>query len=177
MLEPQRLWLVQLASFLALSLSWEIPAPSLGQERNFTAPVIGSELVNHYRQSETRYSQGHRGVDYQVRLGQGVFAPADGLVHFVGVVVDRPVISISHEDQLLSAFEPVCSSLQRGEKIRRGDLIGEVCEADSNYQQHCERTICLHFSMRKNGDYLSPLWLTKELSASRILPWMDPANP
>lgn len=176
MFEPQRLWLVQLASFLALSLSWEIPAPSLGQERNFTAPVIGSELVNHYRQSETPYSEGHRGVDYSVSLGQGVFAPAEGLVHFVGVVVDRPVISIAHDREVLSAFEPVCSGLNPGDSISRGELIGEVCEAKESYQQHCDNAFCLHFSIRKNGEYLSPLWLTGELTASRLLPWVEPAN-
>lgn len=176
MLEPQRLWKLQLASFLALSLSWEIPAPSLGQDRNFVAPVIGSELVNHYRQSETPYSEGHRGVDYSVSLGQGVFAPTDGIVHFVGVVVDRPVISIAHDNEVLSAFEPVCSGLSRGEPVSRGDLIGEVCEANSSYQQHCADSYCLHFSIRQNGEYLSPLWLTGELSASRLLPWVEPGN-
>lgn len=168
--------MIQLAAFLALSLSLEIPAPSLGQPQNFLDPVVGSELVNQYRQSETPYSEGHRGVDYKVSFGQGVFAPADGQVHFVGTVVNRPLLSISHDNQLLSAFEPLCSNLISGELVKRGDLIGEVCEPDASYEPHCTHFTCLHFSIRKNGEYLSPLWLTGAMTASRLLPWVEPEN-
>jgi murein DD-endopeptidase MepM/ murein hydrolase activator NlpD len=173
-IEPKRIAVLQLASFLVLALAWQTPAPSLGSEQTLTPPVIGSPLVNSYRQSETEYSEGHRGVDYQVQLGQGVFTPGDGQVHFVGKVVNRQLISISHEGGLLSAFEPVCSHLQLGDRVSKGDLIGEICEADDSYQPHCEDMFCLHFSIRKNGHYLSPLWFTGELTPSRLLPWIEP---
>lgn len=166
--------ILQLASFLVLALSWQLPAPSLGKEPDFSPPVVGSLLVNSYRQAEGPYGAGHRGVDYEVKLGQGVFAPADGRVHFVGKVVDRQLISLSHQGEVLSAFEPVCSMLKVGQTIARGDLIGEVCEADDDYKQHCQDVSCLHFSIRKNGDYLSPLWFTGELTPSRLLPWIEP---
>ncbi len=174
MIQPERLATLQLASFLVLALTWQLPTPSLGSQKLLESPVVGSALINSYRQSETEYSAGHRGVDYQVQLGQGVFAPADGQVHFVGKVVDRQLISISHEGELLSAFEPVCSRLNVGEQVSTGDLIGEICEADDSYQPHCEDMFCLHFSIRKNGQYLSPLWFTGELTQSRLLPWIDP---
>lgn len=177
MIEPDRLSYLQLASFLVLSISWQLPSPSLGQEPGFESPTVGSALVNSYRQSEGPYGPGHRGVDYEVDLGQGVFAPADGQVHFVGKVVDRQLISLSHPGDLLSAFEPVCSVLARGEKVSKGDLIGEICEADQGYLQHCLDVFCLHFSVRKNGEYLSPLWFTGELAPSRLLPWIDPEIP
>lgn len=176
MIEPQRLVILQLASFLLLALSWQTPAPSLGSERKFLTPVIGASLINSYRQSETEYSAGHRGVDYQVELGQGVFAPSHGQVHFVGKVVNRQLISIAHDNDLLSSLEPVCSTLQKGEIVSAGDLIGEICEGDESYQRHCEEFTCLHFSMRKHGQYLSPLWFTGDLSPSRLLPWLDPDN-
>jgi murein DD-endopeptidase MepM/ murein hydrolase activator NlpD len=176
-IQPERLATLQLASFLVLSLSWQLPTPSLGSQQRLESPVVGSVLINSYRQSETEYSAGHRGVDYQVELGQGVFAPSDGEVHFVGKVVDRQIISLSHDGELLSAFEPVCSTLTKGERVSRGDLIGEVCEADQSYRPHCEQMFCLHFSIRKNGEYLSPLWFTGELTPSRLLPWIDPAKP
>jgi murein DD-endopeptidase MepM/ murein hydrolase activator NlpD len=166
--------MLQLTSFLVLSLSWQLPTPSLGAEVGFSAPVIGSGLINSYRQSEGPYGPGHRGVDYQVELGQGIFAPQDGNVHFVGKVVNRQLISLSHDGNLLTAFEPVCSKLTQGEQVFKGDLIGEVCEADESYQPHCEDTFCMHFSIRKNGEYLSPLWFTGELTASRLLPWIEP---
>lgn len=173
-IDPERMATLQLASFLVLALAWQTPAPSLGSEQVLTTPVVGSSLINSYRQSETEYSAGHRGVDYEVELGQGVFAPGNGQVHFVGKVVNRQLISISHEGGLLSAFEPVCSQLQLGDQVAKGDLIGEICEAEDSYQPHCEDMFCLHFSIRRNGQYLSPLWFTGELSPSRLLPWVDP---
>jgi hypothetical protein len=95
-------------------------------------------------------------------------------VHFVGPVVNRQLISLSHDEQLLSSYEPVCSTLIEGTPIQRGELIGEVCEGDETYQPHCQSQTCLHFSIRKNGEYLSPLWFTDELKSSRLLPWVDP---
>jgi murein DD-endopeptidase MepM/ murein hydrolase activator NlpD len=177
MIEPERLAMLQLGSFLALALSWQIPAPSLGAEQAMSAPVVGSEIVNQYQQSDTPYSAGHRGIDYSSSLGQGVFAPADGHVHFVGKVVNRQLVSLSHDQSLVSAFEPVCSQLTKGDSVVRGQLIGEVCEGDSSYDPHCKPQVCLHFSVRKNGEYLSPLWFTGELSPSRLLPWIEPVTP
>ena len=174
MIEPERLSWLQLASFLVLAVSWQLPSPSFGSEQPFEPILVGSVLVNDYRQSEGPYTEGHRGVDYQVDLGQGVFAPAAATVHFVGSVADRQLISLSHEGELLTTYEPVCSVLKVGDKVSSGDLIGEVCEADSSYQQHCLETTCLHFSVRKNGEYLSPLWFSGELSPSRLLPWIEP---
>ena len=174
MIEPQRIAALQLAGFLTLSLTWLVPSPSLGSQPTWSSPVVGSELVSSYRSPETPYATGHRGVDYRVTLGQGVFAPADGTVSFVGKVVDRPVVSLSHHGNLLSSFEPVCSSLVVGQEFSKGDLVGEVCEADQEYIQQCAESLCLHFSTRKDGDYLSPLWLTGELAPSVLLPWIEP---
>ena len=177
MIEPKSLAMLQLGSFLALALSWQIPAPSLGSETPVNPPIVGSSVVNQYRQSETPYSAGHRGVDYEVVLVQGVFAPADGTVHFVGQVVNRQLISLDHGQELISAFEPVCSQLSEGESVVSGQLIGEVCEGEASYDPHCDSNICVHFSVRKNGEYLSPLWFTSELTPSRLLPWIEPTTP
>jgi murein DD-endopeptidase MepM/ murein hydrolase activator NlpD len=174
-IEPQKIAALQLAGFLTLSLTWLIPSPSLGNQQTWMSPVVGSELVNSYRAAETTYGPGHRGVDYQVTLGQGVFAPAGGNVSFVGKVVDRQVLSLSHQDGIVSSYEPVCSSLAIGQEVSAGDLVAEVCEADQEYLQHCADVICLHFSTRRYGEYLSPLWFTGELSPSELLPWIEPS--
>jgi murein DD-endopeptidase MepM/ murein hydrolase activator NlpD len=176
-IEPERVSLLQLASFLALAISWQIPTPSIGAESKFSSPLVGSSVVHEYRQSETPYSAGHRGVDYEAKLGQAVFAPADGQVHFVGKVVNRQLISLDHGQELLSAFEPVCSQLTEGDPVVSGQLIGEVCEGEASYDLHCQPNICMHFSVRKHGEYLSPLWFTGELTPSRLLPWIDPTTP
>jgi murein DD-endopeptidase MepM/ murein hydrolase activator NlpD len=176
-IEPDRISLLQLASFLAVALSWQLPAPGLGAEKTMDSPLVGSTVVREYRQSETPYSAGHRGIDYEATLGQAVFAPAAGKVHFVGKVVNRQLISLDHGQLLLSAFEPVCSQLTEGESVVSGQLIGEVCEGEASYDLHCETTICLHYSVRKSGEYLSPLWFTGELTPSRLLPWIEPTTP
>ena len=121
---------------------------------------MGSSVVREYRQSEIPYSAGHRGIDYEATLGQAVFAPAEGKVHFAGEVVNRQLISLDHGQELLSAFEPVCSQLTEGDSVVSGQLIGEVCEGEASYDPHCQPSICVHFSVRKNGEYLSPLWFT-----------------
>ena len=173
-IEPQKIAVLQLAGFLTLSVTWLVPSPSLGSETFWVPPVIGSQLVNSYKAADTAYGSGHRGVDYQVTLGQGVFAPSDATVSLVGKVVDRPVLSLSHEGNLVSSYEPVCSSLVVGQEVATGELVAEVCEADQDYLQHCADTFCLHFSTRKDGEYLSPLWFTGELAPSRLLPWIEP---
>lgn len=153
-----------------------MPQPSLGSESSFDEPVIGSDVIQQYRQAEDEYSSGHRGIDYRVSIGQGVFAPAAGKVHFVGEVVDRQLISLAHPWDVISSFEPVCSQLELGQKVEKGELIGEVCEGKASYRRHCEPSDCLHFSIRKSGEYLSPQWYLGDLSPSRLLPWINPEN-
>lgn len=175
MIEPQKLALMQLAGFLTLSLTWLIPAPSVGSQGTWSPPVVGSVLVNSYKAPATSFGSGHRGVDYEVNLGQGIFAPASGTVSFAGKVVDRQVLSLSHDQNVFSSYEPVCSSLAVGESVSAGDLIAEVCEPEPSYVAHCQDRICMHFSARKDEDYLSPLWFTGELSPSVLLPWVEPS--
>ena len=141
------------------SLVWRLP---------LTPPV---ELIQHFRQPSSDYSAGHRGVDYQVSLGEEVLAPAGGLVWFVGRVVDRNIVTLKHGSGILTEFEPICSTLSAGDVVAIGDVIGAVCDAASSYRQHCDAARCLHFSMRFEGQYLSPLALIGGLNPSRLLPY------
>ena len=126
-------------------------------------------LVNLYRQPNSDYSAGHRGIDYQVEPGQSVLAPADGQVWFSGKVVNRNLISLKHPDGTLSEFEPVCTDLLKGEPVFLGQEIGRVCNTDPNYRQHCQNTTCLHFSIRLAGEYLSPQVFIGGINPSRLL--------
>ena len=109
----------------------------------------------------TPYGAGHRGVDL---LSAGTaLAPADGVVHFAGTVVDRPVLSIRHADGLLSSYEPVSTELRRGDAVARGQPVGTVEEG------HCAR-LCVHFGVRLDGEYLNPLLLLGEVPRSVLLP-------
>ncbi len=101
----------------------------------------------------TAYAAGHRGVDLAAVPGAVVLAPADGVIHFAGTVVDRPVLSIRHPGELLTSLEPVQTTLAAGDRVRRGEAIGVVA-FDASF--HCEAS-CLHFGVRVRGRYLSPL--------------------
>lgn len=128
----------QSAAGAASRWSWPIAAP-----RHVLRPFVAPE---------TAYSSGHRGIDLAAAVGTTVFAPADGVIHFSGIVVDRPVLSIEHAGSLLSSFEPVASALPAGTTVHQGDPIGTVAASTG----HCASS-CLHFGVRLHGQYLSPL--------------------
>lgn len=146
-------------TFLTPSASWQLP---------LDAPV---RLARHFQQPSSDYSAGHRGVDYAVAQEQTVFAAASGQVIYSGRLANRSLISIRHSAGLASELEPVCSDFKAGEQVSKGQPIGYVCNPESGYLNHCQTMLCLHFSVRKNGHYISPLALIGGLSPSRLLPY------
>lgn len=132
-------------------------------------PVEGTHaIVRPFLAPATAYSAGHRGVDIAA-TDPAVRAPADGVVHFSGVVVDRPVLSIQHPGGLLSSYEPVESGLVKGQAVAAGDQIGLVLPG------HCS-TLCLHFGVRRDGEYISPLTLLGGIEPAVLLPTRWPAR-
>lgn len=141
------------------SLRWQIP---------FDTP---HRLVREYLQPASDYSSGHRGVDFEIEPGEPIFAPADGVVSVSRVIVNRGVLALKHGVGLVSELEPACSDLGVGVTVRKGEVIGWACQAGETYAQHCPSDACLHFSLRSNGRYLSPLALIGGLNPSRLLPY------
>ena len=108
---------------------------------------------------------GHRGVDLGAASGDGpVTAPESGTVSFVGVVVDRPVITIDHGNGLRSSFEPVRSPLKKGASVAKGAVVGTLQAG------HCGRTPCVHWGVRRGEEYLNPLSFILDLRPSVLLP-------
>ncbi|KQW08464.1 hypothetical protein ASC66_00130 [Leifsonia sp. Root4] len=130
--------------------SWPLAAPR-AVLRPFQAPA-------------TRYSAGHRGIDIEADAGTELFAPADGVVHFSGRVVDRSVLSIRHNSDLLSSYEPIDSSLAAGDPVVRGQSIGVVAHGG-----HCDGG-CMHFGVRLHGEYVSPMLLFGGIPRAVLLP-------
>lgn len=124
-------------------------------------------VVRPFIAPESRYAAGHRGIDLAGAEGSVVRAPADGVVHFAGIVVDRPVMSLRHPNGVLSSFEPVTTTLAAGTVVRRGEAIGALQSG------HC-RAPCLHFGVRIDGEYVSPLLFLGGLSRSVLLPTRSP---
>ena len=139
----------QAAARATTSWDWPVPVPH-PIVRPFIAPA-------------TAYAAGHRGIDISAGEGTPVTAPADGIVYFAGVVVDRPVLSIRHTDGVVSSYEPVESVLPAGTTVRRGDIVGHLLPG------HCT-SACVHFGVRLYGEYVSPLNYLGGIRWSVLLP-------
>lgn len=96
--------------------------------------------------------------------GGAVTSPASGTVSFVGVVVDRPVITVDHGNGLRSSFEPVRSTLAKGDAVGKGEALGTVVAG------HCGATPCVHWGVRRGEDYVNPLEFVMDLRPSILLP-------
>lgn len=108
---------------------------------------------------------GHRGVDLEATHDHvSVTSPAPGTVSFVGVVVDRPVVTIDHGGGLRSSFEPVDSTLATGAVVAKGQVIGTLQAG------HCGAPGCVHWGVRRGDDYVNPLAFVTDLRPSILLP-------
>jgi murein DD-endopeptidase MepM/ murein hydrolase activator NlpD len=139
--------------------SWVAPVASAARWR---WPVPGDHrIVRPFIAPSTKYSAGHRGID--IAASGDVYAPANGVVHFVGFVVNRDVLSIQHPGGVISSYEPVSSTLHAGETVTRGEIIGTIEPG------HCAE-LCLHFGVRIDGQYVSPLLFLGGIERPVLLP-------
>lgn len=119
---------------------------------------------------EQDWLPGHRGVDLTGAPGQAVYAAGPGTVVFAGEVAGKPVVSIRHEGDLRSTYEPVTAEVTVGSRVTRGTRIG-VLEAGHT---GCAAT-CLHWGVRRESsgrakrEYLDPLGLL-DLAPIRLKP-------
>jgi murein DD-endopeptidase MepM/ murein hydrolase activator NlpD len=135
-----------------LSPAWVWPVtPPHQVQRAFEAPP-------------TPYGAGHRGIDLAATAGSAVSAAADGVVSFAGMVVDRPVLSVRHDDGLVSSMEPVSATVSAGVEVRAGDPVGVVASGG-----HCDGR-CVHFGVRLHGEYVNPMALLATLERAVLLP-------
>jgi murein DD-endopeptidase MepM/ murein hydrolase activator NlpD len=136
----------------------------------WSAPVFGP-VLRLFQRPLGPYLAGHRGVDYPAVVDEPVFSPADGVVSYVGLVFDRVVVVVDHGHGVKSEVEPICPSVVVGEPVIQGSPLGVFCEPKSAYRLHCAGVPCLHFSIRKNGEYYAPQVLLGGLQASRLKAW------
>ena len=126
------------------------PTPAASGEGTWRWPVDPPRsIARPFIPPPTPYAAGHRGIDIRAPAGT-LYAPESGVVHFAGVVVDRPVLSIDHGGGVISSYEPVETTLVKGDVVTRGDVIGTVLPG------HCA-TVCVHLGVRVDGQYVSPL--------------------
>lgn len=139
------------------------PAPS-GQE-TWEWPFTGTPpVLRHFDKPPEPWMAGHRGVDLGAPPDGVVRSPAEGVVVFTGTVVNRPVITIDHGNGLLSSFEPVSPSVVKGDRVRAGQEVGRV-----STERHCP-SLCVHWGVRENGEYVNPLPFVSDRRPSVLLP-------
>jgi murein DD-endopeptidase MepM/ murein hydrolase activator NlpD len=109
------------------------------------------------------YAAGHRGIDLSGD-GDAVTAPANGVVAFVGTVVDRGVLTIDHGGGWVSSFEPVTSPLLPGAIVVRGQEVARLAAGG-------HATLgTLHLGVRYEGEYVNPLLLLGGVPRAVLLP-------
>ncbi|RFA08722.1 hypothetical protein B7R54_05385 [Subtercola boreus] len=138
---------------------------AIGRGRGVWPTDAPHPVVRPFEAPATRYSAGHRGIDIAAIPGQPVYAVLAGTVTFSGLVVDRPLVSVSHGDGVLSTVEPVTPTVRAGETVAAGQQIGVVAGSSS----HCE-PVCLHLGLRLNGEYVSPLLVLGGIPRAVLLP-------
>jgi len=120
-------------------------------------------VVESYALPDGPYRAGHRGIDIPATAGAAVHAPSSGTVTFVGAVVDRPVLSLRLDAHTVVSFEPIASSLRKGDRLARGEAIGRVAAGG-----HCSGS-CLHIGVRIDDEYANPLRFLQPRPI--LLPW------
>lgn len=115
---------------------------------------------------ESPWSAAHRGIDLRAEADRTVRAPGDGTVTFSGVVVDRPVVTLTHPDGLRSSLEPVVGTVDVGTAVAAGDPIGTVASSSG----HCAPRTCVHWGVRSGEVYLDPLGLLPGSGPVVLLP-------
>lgn len=154
------------------SISSLLGSPSAGPvpARNWNWPLSPRPPVLRIFDPPARpWLSGHRGVDLEAAYGGApLISPTGGTVSFVGIVVDRPVITIDHGNGLRSSFEPVASELTKGSAVAAGDVLGQVQTG------HCGPSPpCLHWGVRRGEEYVNPLAFVMDLRPSVLLPPLE----
>jgi murein DD-endopeptidase MepM/ murein hydrolase activator NlpD len=130
------------------------------------APVV---VARPFDGPAERWAPGHRGVDLATQPVRTVRAPGAGVVTFSGTVVDRGVVTITHDDGLRSSLEPVVPGVAAGQRVRSGQAVATVASVPG----HCVPATCLHWGLRRGETYLDPMRWVLDRGPVVLLPGRD----
>ncbi len=94
----------------------------------------------------------HEGLDISAPTGTPVYAPADGIVTFVGIRNGYGLtVEIKHGDRYITRYAHLSESLVRvGQRVQRGDMIARVGNSGRSTGPH------LHYEVLKDGVPVNP---------------------
>jgi murein DD-endopeptidase MepM/ murein hydrolase activator NlpD len=122
----------------------------------FEWPVVAAGVMRRFDPPPRPWLAGHRGVDLAAAPGTPVRAAGTGTIVFAGVVAGRGVVSIAHPGGLRTTYEPVTvGDLRPGQPVPAGGRIGTLDRGHPG----CPAPACLHWGLRRGGEYLDPLTL------------------
>lgn len=121
--------------------------------RRHRLPVL-SKVSRPFEAPPRPWLPGHRGVDLEATPGTEIRASMSGIVAFAGNVGGRPVISVDHADGVRTTYDPVLTRLSRGDRIRRGEILGIL--APENEATHGPG---LGWGAKIGENYIDPLTL------------------
>jgi murein DD-endopeptidase MepM/ murein hydrolase activator NlpD len=150
-------------------------------------PVKPAVVESVFRQPNSDWGAGHRGIDLIALPAAPLLAPTSARVAFAGPVFGRPVVTLLNDQGLTLEFEPAClpnppaldtttavgvaaelllPQVRVGQNVSAGQIFGVFCPV--GLATHCPAT-CLHWGVRtEDGGYLS---------AQRFLNRLAPARP
>ena len=126
----------------------------------FATPVSQVEITTGYdfgKNVTLGHWHFHTGLDMKADAGTSVMACLDGTVEKIvtGDHLDGTSVTIAHDNgvKTVYTFIEAKSGLKKGDKVKKGDVIGTVAEANgSEYKLGSH----LHFEVLKNGEWADP---------------------
>ena len=149
---------------------WQPKASQTGVTSRWISAAEDQSLKSAFRQPNSDWGAGHRGIDLAALDGDPLLAPVDSTIELAKKVFGRDVIVLRHSPDLTSEFEPACllSSLKTKDRVSKGEMFGRVCFGSG--KSHCSSD-CFHWGVRtSNRGYLSPQRFLEELVPSRLKP-------
>lgn len=129
------------------------PAPPSGFVGPVTKTASPGQVLKGFAKPEKNWLPGHRGVDLNATLGDPIFAAGPGTVLYVGTIAGVPVVSIEHEAGLRTTYQPVFATINQGDQVAAGDVIGTLAPTKPGEPG-------LHWGAKYGADdYINPLSL------------------